>query len=303
MTTFSAAAAVAPIVLWSDQAQGNIYLAQKNTFLDFYTDEKKAIKRSAAARSSSCGSDVRTTSGATSTSDRSSCPSVHSSDLQSPDTSPRATQKSPSSYNSNDNEMSVPAGYTMAPDGMSVPVGYMMVPMMMPTMTPYDEPAQEMHTPKVVMPPTNVERVPSKKQDLSKLNAEPVPLDQVTTLMVRGIPCSFSQDSLMKLFDDAGLKGKYDFLYLPRAGSNSSNLGYAFINFVDPSFAALCSWTFNGVPLHPARSAKICTISPGDIQGLANLRQHFRRTAVSRGSRGPVYLKVYTEEEENQLQC
>merc|ERR1719321_915775 len=158
--------------------------------------------------------------------------------------------------------------------------------MMMPCV---QQPEQEMQPPpKVVTPP--------KKQDLKELNTEPV--DEVTTLMIRGIPCSFSQDTLMKLIDNVGLKGKYDFFYLPRAGNHGSNLGYAFVNFIDAQCAEHFVATFNGVPLDPARSMKICTVSPGDIQGLGNLRKHFRRTAVSRGSRGPVFLKVFGEEED-----
>merc|ERR1719473_1154031 len=152
--------------------------------------------------------------------------------------------------------------------------------------------------PQVVRPRTKAELMFAKKQDLRELNTEPV--DEITTLMVRGIPCSFSQDTLMKTIDSAGLKGKYDFFYLPRAGNNGSNLGYAFINFTTPEAAEICTSTFNGVPLDPSRSMKICSISPGDIQGLGNLRKHFRRTAVSRGSRGPVFLKVLSEEEGKQ---
>jgi hypothetical protein len=170
----------------------------------------------------------------------------------------------------------------------------MMVPMMMPVSMPaVDEQALEQE-----MQPKKGPHMPSKKQDLRELNTEPV--EEVTTLMIRGIPCSFSQDTLMKLIDNAGLKGKYDFFYLPRAGNNGSNLGYAFINFTTPECAEHCTCTFNGVPLDPSRSMKICTISPADIQGLANLRKHFRRTAVSRGSRGPVFLKVFSEEDSNQ---
>jgi len=146
----------------------------------------------------------------------------------------------------------------------------------------------------VEQPIAKSERLTSKKQDLKKFNSEAVPVEEVTTMMVRGIPCSFSQDTLMKIIDNAGLKGKYDFFYLPRAGNNGSNLGYAFINFVDHQAAEHCTATFNGVPLDPSRSMKICAISPGDIQGLANLRKHFRRTAVSRGCRGPVFLKTAT---------
>jgi len=139
------------------------------------------------------------------------------------------------------------------------------------------------------------ERLLAKKQDLRELNTEPV--DEITTVMFRGIPCSFSQDALMKTIDHAGLKGKYDFFYLPRVGNHGSNLGYAFINFTDQAGAEQCMATFNGVPLDPSRSTKTCTISQADIQGLENLRKHFRRTAVSRGARGPVFLKVFNEED------
>merc|ERR1719379_2790882 len=113
-------------------------------------------------------------------------------------------------------------------------------------------------------------------------------------MMVRGIPCSFSQDLMMSIIDNAGLTSKYNFFYLPRAGNNGSNLGYAFINFIDHESAEKMSAHFNGVPLDPSRSMKVCTISPADIQGLANLRKHFRRTAVSRGCRGPVFLKTFS---------
>merc|ERR1719160_1212605 len=115
--------------------------------------------------------------------------------------------------------------------------------------------------------------------------------------MIRGIPCSFSQDTLMKIIDNGGLKGRYDFFYLPRAGNKGANLGFAFINFTDAEGADQCMATFNGVSLDTSRSTKICTISQADIQGLANLRKHFRRTAVSRGSRGPVFLKVFSGDE------
>jgi len=300
--TFSAAAAVAPIVLWSEHSQGNVYLSAKNTFLEFYTEENKAIKRHACARSASCDSSFKETgrsSTATPTNrSRSPTNSLGSSDgvEQSPNGSPRFNrhqqraqlQHTTQGYDNYQNSYNT---YKSGSDAAGYPM--MMVPMMMgPVATPCaNEPAQEVQPqPKVVKPP--------KKQDLKELPMEPV--DEITTLMIRGIPCSFSQDTLMKLIDNCGLKGKYDFFYLPRAGNNGSNLGYAFVNFVDNPCAEHFMTTFNGVPLDPSRSMKICTISPGDIQGLANLRKHFRRTAVSRGSRGPVFLKIFSEEESQQ---
>jgi hypothetical protein len=155
---------------------------------------------------------------------------------------------------------------------------------------------KEMH-PRVVGPRPKGETAigvkPTKKQDLKKLNKVAADAtEEPTTLMIRGIPCSLSQEALLSLIDNAGLKGKYDFFYLPRDGNRSSNLGYAFINFVDPQSAEFCTATFKGVPLVPARSKKTCTISPGDIQGLPSLWKHFRCTAVRRGSRGPMFLKV-----------
>merc|ERR1719335_129478 len=129
------------------------------------------------------------------------------------------------------------------------------MPVSMPSVNEQAQEQEMQLQPKVVKP-----HMPSKKQDLRELNTEPV--EEITTLMIRGIPCSFSQDTLMKLIDNAGLKGKYNFFYLPRAGNNGSNLGYAFINFLDHESAEKCVAMFNGVPLDPSRSTKICTISP-----------------------------------------
>lgn len=306
--TFSAAAAVAPIKLWnanSDGNVGNMYLETKNSFLEFYDDDRKAVKRIACARSASadshltCGrsiSSVSTTVTHTATpTNRSSSPSNHSQDLESVGSSdhPRAASPGRNLHIRNQHEASSPTGSDKSQSGY--PPVLQMIPIMMPSMVSAYETEQETPPPTPNNPvpcqsPTN--RLAAKKKDLKKFNPEQVPEDQVTTLMFRGIPCSFSQESLMKVIDSAELKGKYNFFYLPRAGNNGSNLGYAFINFVDNESAEKCTAHFNGVPLDPARSMKTCTISPGDIQGLANLRKHFRRTAVSRGCRGPVFLKT-----------
>merc|ERR1719407_428270 len=72
-----------------------------------------------------------------------------------------------------------------------------------------------------------------KKQDLKKLSPPPEDYSGITTLMIRGIPCSFTQEDLLTLVDSAGLKGKYNFFYMPRGGTTGSNLGYVFINFTE----------------------------------------------------------------------
>jgi hypothetical protein len=113
-----------------------------------------------------------------------------------------------------------------------------------------------------------------------------------TTVMIRGIPCGFTQEQLLDQINQAGFEGKYDFFYLPRAGNSHSNLGYAFVNFTTPALAVACANTLHGVSLDPLRSAKVCRIFPAHIQGYANLKKRFRRTAMRRGERGPLFVSV-----------
>jgi hypothetical protein len=301
--TFSAAAALAPIKLWNGSSDGSVYLEAKKTFLEFYTDERKAIKRSACARSASADSYLKWEQSSVSTpttvtrtpTNRSASPSNHSQDLDSIASTDRPHCQSPHAapYARTQHDVTSPTGSQKSKPGY--PPVLQMIPIAAPV-----EPSVNVNEPERQTPPSSPgkpasksDRLACKKQDLKKFNSEAVPEDQVTTLMVRGIPCSFSQDLMMSIIDNADLTAKYNFFYLPRAGNNGSNLGYAFINFVDHESAEKMSTHFNGLPLDPSRSMKVCTISPADIQGLANLRKHFRRTAVSRGCRGPVFLKTF----------
>lgn len=57
---------------------------------------------------------------------------------------------------------------------------------------------------------------------------------KATTIMVRNLPNKYTHSTFqMELNDDLGLKGLYDFLYIPMDVVNKSNVGYCFINFVD----------------------------------------------------------------------
>lgn len=112
-----------------------------------------------------------------------------------------------------------------------------------------------------------------------------------TTVMIRGIPCGFTQEQLLDMINQSGLQGKYDFFYLPRAGNSVSNLGYAFVNFTDAASAMACATALHGLSLDPSRSSKVCTIFPAHIQGYNNLKKRFRRTAMRRGARGPLFFE------------
>lgn len=57
--------------------------------------------------------------------------------------------------------------------------------------------------------------------------------DVRTTIMLRNIPNRVDQAGLKQLLDQTSL-GEYDFMYLRIDFANNCNVGYAFINFVDP---------------------------------------------------------------------
>jgi len=54
-----------------------------------------------------------------------------------------------------------------------------------------------------------------------------------TTLMIKNIPNKYDQDSLLEAIN-VNFVGLYDFFYLPMDFKNKCNVGYAFINFINP---------------------------------------------------------------------
>lgn len=49
------------------------------------------------------------------------------------------------------------------------------------------------------------------------------------------------------ILDARGLAGTYDAVYVPRKSAKADNLGYAFVNFARPSYAALCISICSGI--------------------------------------------------------
>jgi len=125
------------------------------------------------------------------------------------------------------------------------------------------------------------QRFAAKKKDLlSQYTHHDGP---ITTLMICNIPCRVTQQQLVDIVDGMGFEGKYDFLYLPTGGRSStvgsSNLGYGFINYEDPTDAELFQQLFTNYQFEGTTSTKVCTVRPAHIQGLQNNILHFDRTA------------------------
>ncbi|PMD43807.1 hypothetical protein L207DRAFT_631842 [Hyaloscypha variabilis F] len=104
-------------------------------------------------------------------------------------------------------------------------------------------------------------------------------VDVRTTVMLRNIPNKVTQVELKKYVDQSSF-GRYDFMYLRIDFSNECNVGYAFINFVDPldiiSFVELRS----GQKWEDFRSDKRAEVSYATIQGRDCLIQKFRNSSV-----------------------
>lgn len=104
-------------------------------------------------------------------------------------------------------------------------------------------------------------------------------LDRRTTIMVRNVPNKYSQQLLLNEINTAH-KGKYDFFYLPIDFKNKCNVGYAFINFIDPKSIIPFFKEFNGQRWHNFNSEKVCAISYARIQGRQSMISRFSNSSL-----------------------
>ena len=107
--------------------------------------------------------------------------------------------------------------------------------------------------------------------------------DKRTSVRIMNIPIKYSVDDLIKKidltmgFDEKKIYRNYDLFYLPMSKNNPKNLGYAFINFINP----LCIIDFynkvNG--LKWKNEHKECQITYAKLQGKKELTEHLFETS------------------------
>jgi len=104
-----------------------------------------------------------------------------------------------------------------------------------------------------------------------------------TTLMIRNIPNRYTQRELITELEDLGFGGTFDFLYLPLDKGTMANVGYAFVNFVEHSWAERCMASFQGYCFrkHRRHSRKVAAVSVAHIQGLEANLMHYESAAVN----------------------
>ncbi|XP_010523456.1 PREDICTED: protein MEI2-like 1 [Tarenaya hassleriana] len=103
--------------------------------------------------------------------------------------------------------------------------------------------------------------------------------DSRTTLMIKNIPNKYTSKMLLAAIDEH-CKGTYDFLYLPIDFKNKCNVGYAFINLIDPKKIVPFHKAFNGKKWEKFNSEKVASIAYARIQGKAALIAHFQNSSL-----------------------
>ncbi|GAB2280771.1 hypothetical protein Dimus_015397 [Dionaea muscipula] len=103
--------------------------------------------------------------------------------------------------------------------------------------------------------------------------------DNRTTLMIKNIPNKYTSKMLMAAIDERH-RGTYDFIYLPIDFKNKCNVGYAFINMIDPRRIIPFYETFNGKKWEKFNSEKVASLAYGRIQGKQALIAHFQNSSL-----------------------
>eukprot|EP01096_Ripella_sp_DP13-Kostka_P009074 TRINITY_DN3435_c0_g1_i11.p1 TRINITY_DN3435_c0_g1~~TRINITY_DN3435_c0_g1_i11.p1 ORF type:complete len:1050 (+),score=537.19 TRINITY_DN3435_c0_g1_i11:908-4057(+) len=128
-----------------------------------------------------------------------------------------------------------------------------------------------------------VEKFVHKKDDKLSfaLDIERVRNDEEvrTTLMIKNIPNKYNQRMLLATVDELH-KGLYDFFYLPIDFKNKCNVGYAFINFINPKSIITFYQRLHNNKWEKFNSEKVCEITFARIQGKDALINHFQNSSL-----------------------
>jgi len=117
-----------------------------------------------------------------------------------------------------------------------------------------------------------------------------------TTVMLRNMPNNYTRDMLLSLMDKRGFAGRYDFVYLPFDFRRAANLGYAFVNMVDPQAADALWRSLDGFSSWQLTSHKVCRVTwSGPLQGREAHIDRYRNSPVMHSSVPDVYKPVVFE--------
>jgi len=114
-----------------------------------------------------------------------------------------------------------------------------------------------------------------------------------TTVMLRNLPNNYTREMFLQMLDEHGMKGKYDFVYLPCDFYRDANLGYAFVNMVDSKAVDELWKIFHGFADWALPTAKVCEVSwSGPHQGFKAHIERYRNSPVMHRSVPDEYKPV-----------
>lgn len=120
----------------------------------------------------------------------------------------------------------------------------------------------------------HLDNTPRENQrECQESESKPTEDDGTASIMVRHVACCYTQEQVVAILDELGLKGKYNFVHVPLNRKKTYNLGYFFVNFSAPEHAEECRAKVEGIVFGPSRTKKRCTVSVAHLQG----RFHFAR--------------------------
>lgn len=112
------------------------------------------------------------------------------------------------------------------------------------------------------------------------------------TVMLRNIPCRYSEQMMVDEFHEAGFEGTYDYFHMPFDCKRKGNRGYAFLNFISTDFVKPFRQKFDGCKLKSNASEKVLAISPATFQGFEANFEHFQRISQENAPAcHPVFLR------------
>lgn len=82
-----------------------------------------------------------------------------------------------------------------------------------------------------------------------------------SSVMLRGVPETFTRPAMLQLLGTAGFFGRFNFLYLPMDFKRNLNLGYALINVVSPKEALRLSAYFEGFSSWDVPGGSVCSVA------------------------------------------
>eukprot|EP00414_Alexandrium_minutum_P000074 CAMPEP_0113831502 /NCGR_PEP_ID=MMETSP0328-20130328/6890_1 /TAXON_ID=39455 /ORGANISM="Alexandrium minutum" /LENGTH=215 /DNA_ID=CAMNT_0000799673 /DNA_START=117 /DNA_END=761 /DNA_ORIENTATION=- /assembly_acc=CAM_ASM_000350 len=113
------------------------------------------------------------------------------------------------------------------------------------------------------------------------------PPPEMTTLIIKNLPCKVDTEMLAEIVEALGFGGKYDFLYVVSArfkctpkDKYNANLGYAFANFRTSADAQTFADTFEGYEFSFSNSAKRGSTERARIQGYSKCIAQIRRSSM-----------------------